>query len=75
MTGAIRYYHALYIVLKCFASFTGYKDDTFEVISNLLVQESKFGRNIYKFGGKSNQKLNSAEFMELVFFMSDLNQS
>ena len=41
---------------------------TFEkVISNLHVQESKFGTNIYKFGGKSNKKENAAEFMEFFF--------
>ena len=33
----------VYIVLKYFASFTGYEDDIFEVISNLHVQGSKFG--------------------------------
>ena len=53
LTGALCYYHAIYIVLKYFASLTGYEDDIFEVISNLLVQESKFGKNIWKFGGKS----------------------
>ena len=31
------------IVIKYFASCTGYEDDIFEVISNLDVQESKFG--------------------------------
>ena len=35
--------HTVYIVLTYFASFTGYKDDTFEVISNLHVQGSIFG--------------------------------
>ena len=52
---AIWYYHAIYIVLKCFASFRGYEDDIFEVIYNLYVQESKFAGNIYKFGGKSKK--------------------
>ena len=42
----------------------------FLIISNLHVQESKFGKNIYKFGGKSKKNLNSAEFMEFVFSMS-----
>ena len=41
-----------------------------KVISNLQVQESKFGGNIYKFGGKSFKKLSFAEFMELVFSKS-----
>ena len=40
----------------------------FEVISNLHVQESKFGGKIYKFGGKSKKKLKLREFMEFVFF-------
>ena len=52
----IWYYHAIYRVFKYFASFTGYKDDIFKVISNLYVQESKFGRYIYKLAGKN--KLN-----------------
>ena len=34
------------------------------------VQESKFGRKINKFGGKSFKKLNSTEFMEFVFTKS-----
>ena len=55
------------IVLKQFASFTGYEDEILEIISNSHVQESKVGGNIYKFGGKSKKKMNSAEFMEFVF--------
>ena len=51
LTGAIWYYHAIYIVFTYFASYAGYEDDIFEVISNLHVQESKFGGKIYKFGG------------------------
>ena len=43
-------YHAIYTVLKYFASFTGYEEDIFKVIFNAHVQESKFGRNICKFG-------------------------
>ena len=70
LTGATWCYHAIYIVFTYFASFTGYKDDILKVISNLQVQESKFGGKIYKFGGKSFKKLNSAEFMELVFSKS-----
>ena len=72
LTVAIWYYHAIFIVLKYYASFTGYKDDIFEVIVNLHVQESKFYWNIYKFGGKSLKKFNSAEFMEFVFSKSVL---
>ena len=70
LTGAICYYHAIYIVLKYFASFTSYEDDFLKVISNSHVQQSKFGTNIYKFGGKSNKNENAAEFMEFFFFMS-----
>ena len=47
LTGATWYYHAIYIVFTYFASFTGYKDDILKVISNLQVQESKFGGEIY----------------------------
>ena len=50
LTGATWYYPAIYIVLTYFAWFTGYEYDIFEVISNLHVQESKFGG---KFGKKS----------------------
>ena len=45
------YYHAIYIIFTYFASFTGDEDEIFEVISDLHVQESKFGRKIYKFFG------------------------
>ena len=55
LTGATLNYHAIYIVFTYFASFTGYDDDILEVISNLHVQESKFGGIIYKFGGKSKK--------------------
>ena len=53
LTGSTWYYHAIYIVFKCFASFTGYEGDIFEVISYLHVQGSKFGGKVDKFGGKS----------------------
>ena len=56
LKGALCFYHAIYIVLKYFASFTDHEDDIVEVISNLHVQEFKFGKNIYKFGGKSIKK-------------------
>ena len=74
LTGATWYYHAIYIVFTYFASFTGYEDDIFEVISNLHVQGSKFGRKFDKFGGKPFKKLNSAEFMELVFSKSGVGR-
>ena len=71
LTGATWYYHAIYIVFTYFASFTGYEDDIFEVISNLHVQGSKYGGKLYKLGENLFFKLNSAEFMELVFFKSE----
>ena len=43
LTGALWYYHAIYIVFTYFASFLGYEDDILKVISNLHVQGSKFG--------------------------------
>ena len=43
------YLHSIYIVFTYFASFTGYEDDMFEVISNLHILESKFGKNLDKF--------------------------
>ena len=58
------------IVFTYCASFTGYEDGILEVVSNLHIQESKFGGKINKFGGKSFKKLNSAEFMELIFSKS-----
>ena len=63
LAGATSYYHTIYLVFTYLALFTDYEDDIFEVISNLHVQGSKFG-------GKSKKKLNSTEFMELVFFLS-----
>ena len=51
-----------------FALFTDYEDDIFDVISNLHVQGSKFGRT-------SKMKLNSTEFMEFVFSKSVLYHS
>ena len=52
MTGALWYYHAIYIVFTYFASFTGYEDDIFDFFLNLHVQGSKFGGKFYKFEGK-----------------------
>ena len=63
LTGATWYYHAIYIVFTYFASFTGYEDDIFEVISNLHVQGSKCGEIFYKFSGKSFKKSNFVEFI------------
>ena len=42
----------IYLVFTYVASFRDYKDDTFEVISNLHVQGFQFGRKINKFGRK-----------------------
>ena len=69
-TGATWYYHAIYIVFAYFPSFTGYRYDIVEVISNLHIQGSKFGGKFYKFGGKSFKKFNSADFMEFFFSKS-----
>ena len=49
LTGATWYYHTIYLVFTYFASFT---DHIYEVISNLHVQEFKFGGKINKFGGE-----------------------
>ena len=46
----------MYIVLTYFASFTGYKENIFEVISNLHVQRSKLARKFEKFGEKRKKK-------------------
>ena len=62
--------HDITVLFTYFTSFTGYEDEIFEVISNLHVQGSKLGGNIDKFGGKSKNRLNSAEFMEFVFSKS-----
>ena len=51
LTGATWYYHTIYLVFTYFASFTDYEDDIFEVIFNLHVQGSKFGRKFDKSGG------------------------
>ena len=53
MTGTISYYNAIYIVFTYLASFKGYEDDIFEVISNLHVLKCKFGGKMGQFGGKS----------------------
>ena len=55
LTGAIWYYHAFYIVSTYFASFTGYEDDIFRIISYLHVQGSKIGGKMDQFGGKSKK--------------------
>ena len=55
-TGATWYYHTIYLVFICFALFTDYEDDNFEVISNLHVQGSKFDGKVNKFDGKSQKR-------------------
>ena len=67
------YLHSKYIIFTYFASFTGYEDDIFEVISSLHMKGSKFGGKFKKIVGKSLKKINSAEFMEFVFSKSVLN--
>ena len=58
----------LFTSIYIFCIITGYEDDIFKVISNLHVQESKFGRKIYKFGGKSFKKLSSwSSFFPCLF--------
>ena len=49
-TRATWYYHTICLVITYFASFTDYKDDIFEDISNWRVQEPKFGGKINNFG-------------------------
>ena len=54
-----------YMILPCYfhsidiyvASFTGYKDDTFEVIFNLYVQGFKLCEKFDKLGRKSLKKM------------------
>ena len=53
LKGATWHYHAIYIASTHFASFTGYGDDIFEVISNLPFERFKFGWKFDKFGRKS----------------------
>ena len=45
-----KYYHAIYIVLTYFASFTGFEDDIFEVFSYLPNEGSKTGGKMDQFG-------------------------
>ena len=47
------YGHAIYILFRYVASFTGYEDDIIKIISNLCVQGSKFGGKFDKLVGKS----------------------
>ena len=54
--------HDIYLVFTYSASFTDYEDDIFDVISNLHVQESKFGGKFFKFWGKSLRSSWSAFF-------------
>ena len=63
LIGVTWYYHAIYITLTYFASFTSYKDEIFEVSSNLHIQRCKFGEKIYKFG---------EIFFFLIYFMWSL---
>ena len=69
LTAAIWYYHAIYIVLTYFVSFTGFKDDSFEVIYNFHVQGSKFCRKLYKFGVKSSKEMELRRVYGFCFFL------
>ena len=63
----------VYLIFTYIPSFTDYEDDIFEVFfSNLHIQGSKFGRKIYKFGGKSKKKVELHKFMEFVFSRSSM---
>ena len=62
-----------YMILTYFASFTGFEDVIFEVVSNFHIQGSTLVGKFEKFGGKSVLKLNSAEFIEFVFSWSDVS--
>ena len=66
--GTTLYYNAIYIPFTLFASSMGYEDDILEFISNLYAQGTKVGGKRTNFCGKSFKKVNSAEFMEFVFF-------
>ena len=50
-----------------FASFTGYEDDIFEVISKLHLQGSKFGGKFEKFGNFFFFNLTSQSSWSLFF--------
>ena len=56
------------IIFTCFALFTDYEDDNFEIISNLHIQGSKFGEKINKFGGKSKNKIELLGVYGVCFF-------
>ena len=51
------------MVFTYLASFTGYKDNIFKVISKLHVEISKFGGKIDNFGVKYFEELNSIEVL------------
>ena len=57
-------------IMTYFASFTGYEDDIFEVISNLHTQGSTFGGKFDKFGGKSFFKIEICGIYGVGFFPS-----
>ena len=59
---------AIYIELTYFASSTGFEDAILKVNSNLHVQRSKFGGQIYKSGGKSSKKVELCGVCGVSFF-------
>ena len=75
LTGTPWYYHAIYIVFTFFASFTDHEDDIFEVIFNLHVPGSNFGRKIDKIGRKSKNWIELGGFHWVLFFQDRLSQT
>ena len=74
LAGVTWYYQDIYTVFTYFTSFTGCKDDIFELISKLYFQRSQFWGKIYKFEEKKYfQKLNSVVFVGFVLAMSVYN--
>ena len=68
LTGTTWYYHTLYLVFTYFASFTNYKDDIFEGISNFHFQGSEFGEKNYKFGENLKKKVELNRVYGVCFF-------
>ena len=59
--------HDTIMLLTYLASFTGYGDDYFKVISNLHVQSLKFEGIFWQIWQKIFLKINSMEFVEFVY--------
>ena len=67
LTGATWYYHAVYIVVTYFASFTGFEDNILEVISYLQVLEPKIGGNITSFADNLTPRISWSSFCPSLF--------